>query len=177
MCRTVATMMLDMNSAFNFIQYVCSANTFRKETVKLMKSIHKYCIRRCETTNSVQNTNTNKLSKDTDNSQNVIQCFFVCGLKKSNRIGVSETEDIEMINHSTSNEQLCIENNDPQLDNNDSESKSENRPIIELDISRVVNNADRIIVNYPEVVVEIHSSMKTDDSKSVVNNSPTVVEN
>ena len=46
LCRTVAKMMLDMNSAFNFLQYVCSARSFRKESFFLLKAIYRCSFKR-----------------------------------------------------------------------------------------------------------------------------------
>lgn len=110
MCRTVAKMLLDINSAFNFIQYVCSARTFRKEFTKMLKSMFRCCITRCNKSNAVGDISNVPVITDAEYSQNdVITVFKCCSqvtCKKANTLGDRrdiETNELQMSKLSSTN--------------------------------------------------------------------------
>ena len=109
MCRAVAKMMLDMNSAFNFLQYVCSARTFRNESVKLMKNMFSCCNRKCNKANRIKHhvkTENSKTIRESDQVKNY-RFLNVSKCWKFNK--VSEIDDREIDLPVRSNSQSGIE--------------------------------------------------------------------
>ena len=98
MCRIVAKMMLDMNSALNFLQYVCSARSFRQGSCTLLQSMFKCCTTRCMESHTTQNGNV--LAHQNAYQSDISRLFFRCcsefNCKESNRVESCETDEIEL---------------------------------------------------------------------------------